>query len=836
MPRLKTDYGIDLGTTNSAICRMEKGVPTIIKTDTLKDTMPSCVLFTKKKTCAVGDSAYNTYNQSKRGEMKDVLSGEVRNRAQAYVEFKRYMATDKQYHNNFMERSYSPVELSAEVLKTLKSFVTDETVGSIVVTVPAKFTQNQKAATMEAARMAGFKKCELLQEPIAAAYAYGLGEESKEGLWMVFDFGGGTFDVALLRADDGILTVFDTEGDNYLGGKNLDYAIVDELLIPYLEKNYDLNATLADKAKREVVREAMKTFAERAKNQLSFKESEAIISDLGDLGEDESGEEIELDLTLTREEVYRVMRPIFQKAVDICLDILKRNNLSGGDLNKLILVGGPTHSGLIRDMLREQITPNVDTSADPMTVVARGAALYASNIDADVSQEEIADEAVRLELTFDSTTVDEMMPVAVKLLDDEPRGQVFVEMTRNVGAKWASGKIDVDHTGNIIEAELVENKANSFSVMCYDETGNALKCFPDEITITQGTKVSAAVLPYNYGVGVWNRRRQRLELMPVRGLEKNRPLPAVGVVSDLKTTSVLRPGVEEDVMRVSLYQVDYVDDGEGRPVYLYNPVDQMVASGDDVAHQIKEGSSLNLTIRIDSSEAVTMEVFFPDTDDDIELKKQENKVADLRDTDRLIDQYSRQGWQQLVEMRDAGIDVADLKTKMDDWQQERDRNTEVMMIMSHLKEVLRLIDERSRATEWVRIEQHLNRIYRDVQESQREAGDSETGRRLEELSRAVDDVTARKDIVMACDVIKELNRLFVDINRLNVLIDYIRHYHHDFSCTRWKNAAKARQLLTRGMQMIQYDPTIDTLQPIVNDISDCMVDPVVAGSNDNIEK
>ena len=115
----------------------------------------------------------------------------------------------------------------------------------MVITVPAKFTVNQKTATLEAAKMAGFKRIELLQEPIAAAMAYGVSSEEKDGLWMVFDFGGGTFDAALLKVEDGIMQVFDTEGDNYLGGKNLDYAIVDSLIIPYLQENPQIRKLLS---------------------------------------------------------------------------------------------------------------------------------------------------------------------------------------------------------------------------------------------------------------------------------------------------------------------------------------------------------------------------------------------------------------------------------------------------------------------------------------------------------------------------------------------------------------------------------------------------------------
>ena len=350
MARLKIDYGIDLGTTNSAICRMEKGEPVIIKTDVLKDTMPSCVSFTRRQSVKAGDSAFNDLKSDKRRASK---VGK-KDSSNAYVEFKRTMGTNTRYHSSFMDRDYSSEELSAEVLKTLKSFVSDENISSVVITVPAKFTVNQKTATMEAAELAGFKKCELLQEPIAAAMAYGLTASSKDGVWMVFDFGGGTFDAALLKVEDGIIQVFDTEGDNYLGGKNLDYAIVDNIIIPYLMKNYSISGTIGDPDKKEILRDAMKTYAEDLKNQLSFKDHEDIISNLGDLGEDEDGEEIELDLTVNQSEAFDVMRPYFQKAVDICKGLMKRNNLTSSQISKLILVGGPTHSPLIRQMLKEQ--------------------------------------------------------------------------------------------------------------------------------------------------------------------------------------------------------------------------------------------------------------------------------------------------------------------------------------------------------------------------------------------------------------------------------------------------------------------------------------------------
>ena len=201
MARIKIDYGIDLGTTNSAIFRMEVGEPMPIKIEGTDLTMPSCVFFSKKRSIRVGDTAYNDMKSDKRRATKTFKKTD----SNTFIEFKRTMGTDKKYFSSFMNENYTSEQLSAEVLKTLKSFVTDEDFKSVVITVPAKFTINQKDATARAAKLAGFEHCELLQEPIAASMAYGLSTKQKDGFWLVFDFGGGTFDAALLKVEDGIM-------------------------------------------------------------------------------------------------------------------------------------------------------------------------------------------------------------------------------------------------------------------------------------------------------------------------------------------------------------------------------------------------------------------------------------------------------------------------------------------------------------------------------------------------------------------------------------------------------------------------------------------------------
>ncbi len=819
MARLKIDYGIDLGTTNSAICRMEKGEQVIIKSDTLKDTMPSCVSFNKKKSVKIGDSAYNDMKSDKRRATKKWEALD----SNSYVEFKRTMGTDTLYHSSYVEKDYSSEELSAEVLKTLKSFVLDEDFSSVIVTVPAKFTANQKTATLEAAKMAGFKKCELLQEPIAAAMAYDLKSDEKTGRWMVFDFGGGTFDAALLNNEDGIITVLDTEGDNYLGGKNLDYAIVDEIIIPYLKENYQIQGYLDDSDIKKVLRDAMKTYAEEAKNQLSFKEKEDIVSNLGELGEDEDGEEIELDLTITQAEAFDVMRPYFQKAVDICKNLLKRNNMDSSSLEKLILVGGPTHCPLIRQMLKEQITPNIDTSIDPMTAVAVGAALYASTMDAEVSEEDIAVETVKLELGYESTSVSLTEYVTVKLSGNAGIDKVWVEFVRADGA-WSSGKVEISGAGDIIEAQLVESKPNSFEVRCYNAQGNKLPCFPEEFTIIQGTKVSAAPLPYNIGIAIWSDVKERGVFKMAKGLEKTKPVPAIGVVNNLKTMSAIRPGVSTDAVRIPVYQVDDLTGAEGRTAALYEYIADVVITGDDVDEQIPVDAALDITLKVDTSEQMTMEVHFLASDLTVEKRLDTGKKQSIEEAEELIDKHLREAQKSIDKLRKDNVPVDAVQTELDRVKEEAKNSSEKKAVLQHLKEVLRKIEDLDEGTEWERLEKELREEYEILEKAQNEKGDSKTAPLVNQLRSQVDQVIRDKNVVLGHELVEQMHDLYFKITWLEQHIGFIMYYNRNFGTVKWKNSSRARQLLDQGMAEIANQPSIDRLRPIVLSLFDVMPD------------
>jgi molecular chaperone DnaK len=228
--RTTIDYGIDLGTTNSAIAVLTNTSTEIIKNaDKQADLTPSVVWIDRKGTVHVGEDA-----KSKLGRESETVA----------FEFKRKMGTSSEVFFEKTNRKLKPEELSAEVLKALKNNIKNrfnEDISAAAITVPAAFEMPQCEATQRAARLAGINLCPLLQEPVAASLAYGFqGKDDEKEIWLVYDLGGGTFDTALMQMRDGIIQVLAHKGDNHLGGGLIDDAIVEQILIPELISQYKL--------------------------------------------------------------------------------------------------------------------------------------------------------------------------------------------------------------------------------------------------------------------------------------------------------------------------------------------------------------------------------------------------------------------------------------------------------------------------------------------------------------------------------------------------------------------------------------------------------------------
>lgn len=824
MPQVKMKYGIDLGTTNSAICKMENGDPTVKKTDTLKDTLPSCVSYTKKMVIKVGDSAYNDLRQDKSRATKKWS----RQNENVFIEFKRTMGLNTPYESSNMKCAFTSENLSSEVLKALKSFVSDDLINAAVITIPAKFKADQIAATKRAAFLAGIEHSELLQEPIAASMAYGLSSTKRNGLWLVFDFGGGTFDAALLIVEDGIMKVKDTEGDNYLGGKNLDYAVVDDIIIPYLQENYVIDGILADDAKKQILRDAMKFYAEQVKNQLSFKSRCDVTSQLDEFGVDDEGTELELDMVVTQQQINEVIAPIFQKAINICKDLLKRNNLQGSDLDSLILVGGPTYSPVLRAMLKEQITPNVDTSVDPMTAVAKGAALYASGIDSEV-KEEIKFGTVALGLSYESSSVEDVEFVSVKLLPDECTGvqstKIFVELMRN-DKGWSSGKIEINEIGDVVECQLMEGKANVFTIIAYDDKGTSIPCFPNEVNIMHGIVVGNAVLPYNIGIEVHDRNLDKDIFIPLKGLEKNQPIPAIGVRNGLKTPKQLRPGMATDNMIIPIYQGEY---NVERTNAIYNDhVFNVTINGDDIPALIPANSDLDITLKVDRSQQMIMEVVFPIIGETIEKVievQQRSTGVDVFDLQNRLDEAKQKYIFLQSSLTIKESEIIEVHNMLNDIEErfdgEKSSDDGKMHLLADLRRTFLKIEKIEKEHEWDSIEAELRTEFERLEKANNDLG-NKYDNQVKVLRGQTDIVIRQKEVQMGRQVLADINSLFITVTLIYQLIGFVQHYSHNFKQYAWKDVNRARQLLNQGMEMVNNNPVVETLHPLVCAVIDMM--------------
>ena len=633
--RTHIGYGIYFNNDFCQIARMENGMPVIKKSDTMKEAMPLCVAINQRQNILVGDTAYNVLKSDNQRALKNFEKG----KSNAFIGFTRTLGTDNTYESSNAGKCFSSEDLLAECFKKLKSFVTDEEIHSIVITVPDKFLNPQYEAVIKAGQLAGFKQVHLVQETIAVTLAYPI----IDGCIVTFDFGKSEFKTSLCKVESSTISIIDTDEDSWLGGKSLEEAIIDQIIIPNLQENYDIDDILNDSNKKEILRNALKPFAEVAKKRLSFKVRHNILSNLGDLPfEDDNGDEPEIDVMIDQEKIYSAYKSIFQLAINITLDLLNRNSIGHSEVASICLVGGDTYSPILRQMLKEQITKNVDTSVDPMTVVARGAALFASTISvSDEVKEATRDKTkVQLEINYEATSVhlDEM--INLKVLKDKTEGQIpdkiYADVVRGDGA-WSSGKKLIGEKATILDVLLVEGKSNAFEINVYDETGNKLDCQPNQFTIIQGIGGldKMQVLPYHIGIGKWFESEGKELFMPIKGLEKNKQLPAFGVINGFRTPFDIPSGKSDKIIRLSIYQGDY--NAEGTDVSLNNYCFDVIISGETLPKLLPKGSFVNITIRVDGSSLMKVSAEFPTIghQEELEVEIQSTEQITSKQIDKL---------------------------------------------------------------------------------------------------------------------------------------------------------------------------------------------------------
>ena len=354
--------GIDLGTTNSVVSVLEGGEPVVIANAEGSRTTPSVVAFAKNGEVLVGQSAKNQA---------------VTNVDRTIRSVKRHMGED--WTVEIDDKKYTPQEISARTLQKLKrdaEAYLGEEVTEAVITVPAYFEDAQRQATKEAGQIAGLDVLRIVNEPTAAALAYGLDKNEKEETILVFDLGGGTFDVSLLEIGDGVVEVLATAGDNELGGDDWDNRVVEWLVDKFKSQNgVDLSK---DKMAMQRLREA----AEKAKIELSSSQQASI--NLPYITVDAEKNPLFLDETLTRTEFQKITSDLLDRTKSPFNQVIKDAGLSLGDINHVVLVGGSTRMPAVSDLVKEMTGKDPNKSVNPDEVVALGAALQAGVLRGDV--------------------------------------------------------------------------------------------------------------------------------------------------------------------------------------------------------------------------------------------------------------------------------------------------------------------------------------------------------------------------------------------------------------------------------------------------------------------
>jgi molecular chaperone DnaK len=355
--------GIDLGTTNSCVSVLEGGEPTVIANAEGARTTPSIVAFAKNGEVLVGEVA-------KRQSVTNV--------ERTIRSVKRHMGTN--WTIDIDGKKYTPQEISARVLQKLKrdaEAYLGETVTDAVITVPAYFSDAERQATKEAGEIAGLNVLRIINEPTAAALAYGLDKAEQEQTILVFDLGGGTFDVSLLEIGDGVVEVKATAGDNHLGGDDWDQALVDHLVQTFGSKNgIDLTK---DKMAMQRVREA----AEKAKIELSSSQQASV--NLPYITVDAEKNPLFLDETITRAQFQTLTAPLLDRCKKPFQQVLKDSGIAIGNIKSVVLVGGSTRMPAVVDLVRDLTggkEPN--KGVNPDEVVAVGASLQAGVLKGEV--------------------------------------------------------------------------------------------------------------------------------------------------------------------------------------------------------------------------------------------------------------------------------------------------------------------------------------------------------------------------------------------------------------------------------------------------------------------
>lgn len=564
--------GIDLGTTNSTAAVFDGEKVTLVRNSQGATLTPSVVRFDARGGVTVGAKA------------RRFLENDADN---TRSEFKRLMGTAQSLDFKAAKITKKPEELAAEVLKSLRADV-KEHLGFVpsraVISVPALFELPQSAATSEAARLAGFEKVELIQEPVASALAAGWSAEEKTGSWLVYDLGGGTFDVSLLETRDGLLRVVGHDGDNFLGGRDFDGALVD-WVVQEIERTQGVTIRRADPRHAAGLRK-LKLAVEEVKIELT-RATEASLVLAGALEVDGKG--VEIDLVVERATLEALTAALVERSIAVCKRLLTAHGLAPGQIGRVVLVGGPTVMPALRARVREALGAPFGEGLDPMTLVAQGASIYAatSGLDARAAPTEskLSEAGRRVWLQYPAMSSDLTPHVIGRLVDDGQNEGVKVRLSRNEGL-WTSPDVAVDEEGAfLVTLDLLPRRPNVFQIEARDAKDAPFALSPSAFTVVQGMTIADPPLSRTVGVALAD---DNVRVYFARGA----PLPAKRTFVHHTVESVSR-GSTACLLKIPIVQ------GELAQAHLCRLVGALEIGGAAVKASLPAGSPIEITLELD---------------------------------------------------------------------------------------------------------------------------------------------------------------------------------------------------------------------------------------------
>jgi molecular chaperone DnaK len=717
-----------------------------------------------------------------------------------------------------------PEELSAEVLKSLRADVqqrTGETLEACVITVPAAFELNQCDATRKAAKLAGLKQSPLLQEPVAAALACGFQSDDEKAYWLVYDFGGGTFDAAVIRAEEGTVHVVNHGGDNLLGGSDIDWALVEQVVVPLVLQQFNLREFSRSNKRWQPAFAKLKHFAEIAKIELSRTERTTLQACKF---KDQNDDEIEFECEVTRADLFRVAEPIIARSVEICKRVLGEKRLGPEAIEKVILVGGPTLAPYFRELLKTSLGIPLDYTVDPLTVIARGAAIFAGTqrLDRTLNAPVAAGEYL-IDLKHKPVGIDGAPMIGGRVSSQSTNDfSGFTLELVNTKTQWRSGKIPLRIDGIfLINLHAERGERNTFAIELFDPSGRQQKTQPEILTYTVGAVVEEQPLINSMGISLANNEYDMLA-------EKGRGLP-LKATCDYRTLQALRQGQSGEILRIPVIEGELERADRNRLVGI------LEIRAEQIRRDLPAGSEVEVSLGIDESRIITVQAYVPLLDEEftitLDMKRHEPKPeflkeeydAEMKRFAEAKEKAGRESGEALIQKIEASPLIGEVKASVDAAQADPEAAAKCEKQLLELK--LKL-DEVADALEWPALVAEVRDSLKHLDSVANQHGSQAQRDKAVQLREQTQDLIEKRHMDRLRKKLEQIKQLVFDIvsAQAGFWVDLFRWLESEKR--RMSDQSHAIRLLDQGRQCIDKNNLVG-LQSVVKQLWDLLPPEVV---------